>query len=74
MGKRILLVEDDAGLRVRVLLGVLAVLLLAEFAAGCGLASDLDQARSKEEGRSKSSPSQARGEGEGRGPPGGTSE
>jgi len=40
MGKRILLGEGVANFGVRVLLGLLAVLLLAGIVAGCGQASD----------------------------------
>jgi uncharacterized protein HemX len=47
MGKRILLVEDANNFRVRVFLGVLAVLLLAGFAAGCGLDSDQNKQEAK---------------------------
>jgi gas vesicle protein len=47
MEKQILLVEDAANFRVRVLLGALAVLLLVGFAAGCGLVSDQTKQETK---------------------------
>ena len=50
---RILLVEEDTNLRARVLLGVLAMLLLAGFAAGCGLLSDQTKQEAKKKVEAK---------------------
>jgi TolA-binding protein len=53
MGKRVLLGEDDANFGVRVLLGLLAVLLLAGFAAGCGPVSDQPKQEAKKKVEAK---------------------
>jgi septal ring factor EnvC (AmiA/AmiB activator) len=57
MGKRILLGEGVANFGVRVLLGLLAVLLIAGFAAGCGLVSD----QPKQEANEAQAKTQAKG-------------